>query len=483
MSSDEEDEMLSLVSSGDEAGEQEGSTVEAVRRKKKTVYIQVHKCTLSRLYKQDIQRTDVPVGRFTVLVTKERGDHLKAQGMARMGRSLTPTLMGDVADGLDMYSLQYPTECWGVDLNEITWACTMTKQSKEASSASTRLLVRQSQLTRNPLKAWGIPSCVFYPLIAGAGDDPTLPITDLGIEHDLVEDDADEDEKPLPDGRKRKKNSELVTVNQQRMRRLRSATIAIRILPLHFVPLWFTPQSATMLKINNPMIVCFMLQERLREQLPFYQDDPTFMAALIQFQKNLYFVSHQVVVRASLTDEFSERLVAADGHLHRLEQAVARMEEREKTFGKLLDGYAETLAAEGGSKAPAMRRKRTQVLAQAAREARQASIKPEKIEPDLDRVKELVLSYEHRKNDKNLMLLDAKEEEKEDATAASKKRPVAAMEEGTPPAEETATPPPPPKRPRLDGDGSKKKSKQKGGAPFRAPSTLRLELSDEEAAD
>lgn len=390
-----------------------GGSFEEVELEAETVYMRLHKSTLPRLYNQDIIPTDVALGRYMVRVSAQRRAHLDVQKLARHSRSMT--LDDDVADGLDLVSAHFPTEAWGFNLDEITWACTMTKESK--TSKASRLLVRQSQLTRNPLSAWGVPSCAFYPQVADAGEDLTSLPTDLGIEHDFGEDDAEE---VAGAGKRRhKKNSELVTINQQRMRRLRRISITTRILPLHWLPLFLAKQSTIMLKINNPIIICFTLQERLRRQLPFHQDDPVYLASLIQFQKNLYFVSHHVIVRASLTDELSERLVAADGHLHRMEQSMARMEEREKTFSNLLDGYAETLATDV-SKAPLMRRRRNQVRAKAARDTKQANINPDKIEPDLEKVMQVALSFERSKTSKEKVIADqalASDEEEEEEAA------------------------------------------------------------------
>lgn len=452
-----------------------GGSFHAVETEAETVYMRLHKSTLPRLYNQDIIPTDVALGRYNVRVSAQRKAHLDTQKLARQSRSMW--LADDVADGLDLVSAQYPTECWGFNLDEITWACTMTKESKDRKAS--RLLVRQSQLTRNPLSAWGIPSSAFYPQMADAGEDLTTLPTDLGIEHDFEEDDADE--ASGAGKRRHKKNSELVTTNQQRMRRLRRASITTRILPLHWLPLFLAKQSAIMLKINNPIIICFALQERLRRQLPFHRDDPVYLGALIQFQKNLYFVSHQVVVRASLTDELSERLVAADGHLHRMEQTMARMEEREKTFSKLLDGYAETLAADK-TKTPQMRRKRSQVLAQAARDTKRANINPDKIEPDLDQVRDLALSFERRQIDKKRVVTDQALASVEEADVvappplrlASKKQSKVALELSD--DEETTL-----KRPLEDGSKEElpaKRPKLEAPKVKIAASLPRLDLSD-----
>lgn len=461
-SSDDEEGSLMLSDAGEVEGVVEGDSSDRDERIKITMRLQKSALTRGPTARA-ITPTDVPLQFYQVRITDTRRVHMDVAQKGGVDDAMAP--------GYDAVSIRYPEQCYGFRLLDVVEACTTTKQKKGKGSSA---LVRQSQLTINPIKAWGIPGCIFYLTISDGDYDPTIP--DLGIEHDLESDNNDggegeeeenEDATAKKKARKHKKNSELVTTNQQRMRRVRHRSLTNLVLPLQNVPLFFSKQSNIMMRINNPLTICALLFGRLQQALPEHREDPLFVHQVLQFQKNFYFISHDFVIRASLTDELAEKMLAADGFLRRQEEAAARIEAREKAFAKLLDGYSEVLAADKGAKALALKRKRSQVLAQVAREERQAhegegaSILP------IGQVKDLVIGYldersQQKKADAEQLLMMSDDEEEGDG-----RRP--------PPREEGEEEEPPAKRPRLLPAAAAKGKKKQQHHP-----TAQLDLSDDE---
>jgi hypothetical protein len=255
---------------------------------------------------------------------------------------------------IDHVSVLHEKTTWGFDLSEILDALVMTKhsfknakgkKSVQTAAAVAResgepLLVRQSQVTRDPVVGWMIPSNIFYPQIAEGTDAiETELIEDYGIDSEHAPLTEEEIAEGMTERAKFVKRSA-----KDRITRLAHTSIKSRCLPLHFLPFFLARQSVTLTQLNNPLRVCMEFLYAIKQTIPSHMDDPSYLAYVMQFERNLHLLQDLFV-----TESYAHRnylAILGDIKQYRVE-AIERLDITRQTMEDMFTAAATSLGKVG----------------------------------------------------------------------------------------------------------------------------------------